>query len=101
MNGPSPPLGPRHLSVLPAEVLELLAPAPGQVLVDATVGGGGHARLLAERVIPGGRIIGLDQDASMLELARPGLEGLPVTLVHANFGQLRRDAFGNQEHRRT
>lgn len=75
---------------MPAEVLELLAPAPGQVLVDATVGVGGHTRLLAERVIPGGRLIGLEQDAGMLELARPRLEGLPVTLVHANFGQLRR-----------
>ncbi len=80
---------PRHVSVLPAEVLALLAPAPGQVVVDATVGAGGHARLLAERVVPGGRLIGLDQDPAMLELARPRLEGLPVTLVHANFDQLR------------
>jgi 16S rRNA (cytosine1402-N4)-methyltransferase len=81
--------GPRHVSVLPAEVLEALAPAAGQVLVDATVGAGGHARLLAERLLPGGRLIGLDQDAAMLELARPRLAGLPVTLVHANFDQLR------------
>src|SRR5262249_49518920 len=81
--------GPRHVSVLPAEVLEALAPAAGQVMVDATVGAGGHARLLAERLLPGGRLIGLDQDAAMLELARPRLAGLPVTLVHANFDQLR------------
>src|SRR5262245_20613960 len=89
MNGPAPSAGPRHVPVLPAEVLELLAPAPGQTLVDATVGAGGHARLLAERLGPGGRLIGLDQDESMLELARPRLTGLPVTLVHANFEQLR------------
>jgi 16S rRNA (cytosine1402-N4)-methyltransferase len=44
--------------------------------------------LLAERLLPGGRLIGLDQDAAMLELARPRLAGLPVTLVHANFDQL-------------
>ena len=89
MNGPAPGAEPRHVSVLPLEVLELLDPQPGQVLVDATVGAGGHARLLAERLGPGGRLIGLDQDPGMLELARPRLEGLPVTLVHANFDRLR------------
>jgi 16S rRNA (cytosine1402-N4)-methyltransferase len=89
MNGPDPGAGPRHVPVLPAEVLEALAVAPGQVVVDATVGAGGHTRLLAERLMPGGRLIGLDQDAAMLDLARPRLEGLPVTLVQANFEQLR------------
>jgi 16S rRNA (cytosine1402-N4)-methyltransferase len=79
---------PRHLPVLLVEVLEHLAPAPGQTLVDATVGAGGHARLLAERLGPAGRLIGLDQDAAMLDLARPRLQGLPVTLVQANFDQL-------------
>lgn len=88
MSGTDPSPGPRHVSVLPAEVLEYLAPAPGQVLVDATVGAGGHARLLAERVAPTGRLIGLDQDPAMLALARPRLDGLPVTLVQANFDQL-------------
>jgi 16S rRNA (cytosine1402-N4)-methyltransferase len=83
------PAAPRHVSVMPAEVLELLAPAPGQVFVDATVGAGGHARLIAERLGPGGHLIGLDQDPAMLALARQRLEGLPVTFVHANFGQLR------------
>jgi 16S rRNA (cytosine1402-N4)-methyltransferase len=81
--------GPRHVPVLPAEVLDALAIAPGQTVVDATAGAGGHARLLAERVGPTGRLIGLDQDAAMLELAGPRLQGLPVTLVHANFDRLR------------
>src|SRR5262249_47184725 len=76
------------VSVLPAEVLDLLAPQPGQVCVDATVGAGGHARLLAERLGPAGRLIGLDQDAAMLDLARPRLHGLPVTLVQRNFDRL-------------
>jgi 16S rRNA (cytosine1402-N4)-methyltransferase len=82
--------GPRHVPVLPAEVLELLAPVPGQVIVDATIGGGGHARLIAERLGPSGRLIGLDQDSAMLDLARPRLVGLPVTLVHASFAELPR-----------
>jgi 16S rRNA (cytosine1402-N4)-methyltransferase len=80
---------PRHVPVLPVEVLALLGPAPEQVFVDATVGAGGHARPLAERLAPGGRLIGLDRDAAMLELARPRLAGLPVTLVQAPFSQLR------------
>jgi 16S rRNA (cytosine1402-N4)-methyltransferase len=83
------PAEPHHVPVLPAEVLELLSPQPGQTIVDATVGAGGHARLLAERLGPEGRLIGLDQDAAMLDLARPRLAGLPVTLVQANFDQLR------------
>ena len=81
--------GPRHRPVLADEVLRLLDPQPGQVIVDATVGGGGHSKLLAARLLPGGRLLGLDQDATMLKLAAPGLEGLPVTLEQANFGHLR------------
>jgi 16S rRNA (cytosine1402-N4)-methyltransferase len=88
MNDPPAAAGPRHVPVLPQEVLHGLDPQPGQVFVDATVGGGGHTRLLAERVGPGGRVVGLDQDPTMLEPARGRLDGLPVTLVHANFDQL-------------
>jgi 16S rRNA (cytosine1402-N4)-methyltransferase len=80
---------PRHVSVLTAEVLAALSPQPGQVLVDATIGAGGHARLLAQRLQPGGRLIGLDRDPAMLVLAGKRLEGLPVKLVLANFDQLR------------
>src|SRR5438874_6277998 len=78
----------RHVSVLPRETLDLLDPKPGETWVDATVGAGGHSRLIAERVGPTGRVIGLDQDATMLERAKERLQGLPVTLVHANFDQL-------------
>ena len=79
---------PAHVSVLPAETLALLDPREGQTWVDCTVGGGGHTRMLAERVGPTGRVIGLDQDPTMLEMARARLEGSPVELVHANFDQL-------------
>jgi 16S rRNA (cytosine1402-N4)-methyltransferase len=90
MNGPASSPAPRHVPVLPAEVLEALAPVPGQVIVDATVGAGGHARLLAERLGRSGRLIGLDQDPGMLALARSRLEAAgPVTLVQANFDRLR------------
>lgn len=79
-----------HVPVMPDEVLRLLDPKPGQVVVDCTTGNAGHARLLAERLLPEGRLIGLDQDEAMLALARSRLEGLPATLVHSPFSQLPR-----------
>ncbi len=90
MNDPLNQPAARHRSVLPAEVLAALDPRPGQVLVDCTVGAGGHARLLAEPLGGTGRLLGLDQDATMLALAAPRLAGLPVTLVPANFEELPR-----------
>jgi 16S rRNA (cytosine1402-N4)-methyltransferase len=78
----------RHVPVLATEVLGLLDPRAGETWVDCTVGGGGHSRMIAERVAPTGRLIGLDRDAATLELARPRLAELPVTLVHASFDQL-------------
>jgi 16S rRNA (cytosine1402-N4)-methyltransferase len=80
---------PRHVSVLPAEVLAQLDPKPSEVFVDATVGAGGHSQLLAERVLPGGRLIGLDRDPAMLQLAGPRLASLPVKLIQAPFSRLR------------
>lgn len=84
----SPTPEPRHVPVLAADVLRLLDPQPGQTWVDCTTGGGGHSRMIADRLGDSGRLIGLDQDPTMLELARPRLAGRPVTLVHANFDQL-------------
>jgi 16S rRNA (cytosine1402-N4)-methyltransferase len=78
----------RHVSVLPAEVLHYLEPRPGQTIVDATVGGGGHALLLAQRIVPGGLLIGLDQDPQMLAYAERRLQGLPILLRHRNFEDL-------------
>ncbi len=80
---------PQHRPVLPVEVLQALDPQPGQTIVDATVGAGGHSRLLAAKIAPGGRLIGLEQDQAMVELAAKHLKGLPITLVHTNFAALR------------
>jgi 16S rRNA (cytosine1402-N4)-methyltransferase len=84
----SAPREPRHAAVLPAETVALLDPRPGETWVDGTVGAGGHSRLIAEKLGESGRLVGLDQDPAMLDLARPRLAGLPVTLVRANFDQL-------------
>jgi 16S rRNA (cytosine1402-N4)-methyltransferase len=79
---------PRHVPVLMDRVLEFLEPQPGQTIVDCTVGGGGHAQRIAERLGLQGRLIGLDQDDSMLEIARQRLASWPVHLEHRNFDQL-------------
>ncbi|HEX5226010.1 MAG TPA: 16S rRNA (cytosine(1402)-N(4))-methyltransferase RsmH, partial [Solirubrobacteraceae bacterium] len=51
-----------HTPVLAAELLDLLAPAPGQTVVDCTFGDGGHARLVAERLGAGGTLVAIDRD---------------------------------------
>jgi 16S rRNA (cytosine1402-N4)-methyltransferase len=51
-----------HRPIMVDEVLRCLQPAPGDVAVDCTLGGGGHAQAILERLQPGGRLIGLDVD---------------------------------------
>ncbi len=81
-----------HTPVMVREVLELLRPRPGEVVVDATVGLGGHAVEIASRLIPGGWLIGLDRDPHALDVAARRLANLSgairVTMVHADFRDL-------------
>jgi 16S rRNA (cytosine1402-N4)-methyltransferase len=51
-----------HVPVLAGELVDVLDPEPGQIAIDCTVGGGGHARLIAERLGPSGTLIGIDRD---------------------------------------
>jgi 16S rRNA (cytosine1402-N4)-methyltransferase len=51
-----------HIPVLAGELIELVDPRPGETAVDCTVGGGGHARLIADRLGPAGTLIGVDRD---------------------------------------
>ena len=83
-----PPPTPVHRPVLLDEVVSWLAPEGGSILVDGTVGAGGHASALASLVGEGGRVIGLDRDPEMLALAESAVEGLPVTLVNASYADL-------------
>ena len=70
-----------HVPVLAAEVVGALQPAPGKTIVDGTLGGAGHTRLLLER---GAQVIGIDQDPYALE--RVGALGLPgLRLVQGNY----------------
>ena len=51
-----------HIPVLAGELIDLLDPQPGETAVDCTFGGGGHARLIADRLGPEGTLIGIDRD---------------------------------------
>jgi len=80
----------RHLPVLMDPVLQALAPKPGDILVDCTVGLGGHSSELLHRIQPGGKLIGIDFDPANLALARQKLEsiGNNFELHHNNFAAL-------------
>ena len=69
-----------HRPIMVDEILAALAPRPGEVAVDCTLGFGGHARAVLARLLPGGRLLGLDADP--LELPRT-----QVRLRAAGFGE--------------
>ena len=64
-----------HVPVMLPQILQALQPEPGKIFVDATLGGGGHARALAERCAPGGTLIGIDRDPDALAQAGRMLVG--------------------------
>ncbi len=77
---------------MPVEVLACLQPQPGEIFVDGTLGGGGHARLILEATAPDGRLIGLDRDQDALQAASRILDpyGDRVVLRHGNFSEVDR-----------
>ncbi len=77
-----------HVPVLCDEVMAALDARAGQTFVDGTLGAGGHARRLAERVGPSGLVVALDRDPSALAAAERSLAGLPIKLVHADYREL-------------
>lgn len=80
-----------HVPVLFQETLELLAPAPGEIFLDGTVGAGGHAEEIAARVGPAGRVVCADGDPAMLRAAADRLRDFPwARPVHADFSDLAR-----------
>ena len=79
-----------HQPVMSAEVLDLLAPRPGAIIVDATVGTGGHSLSILPRLLPDGRLIAVDRDETALGLARQRLiEFEPqASFIHDNYRNL-------------
>jgi len=83
----------RHIPVLLPQVLEVLNPQPGQVIVDCTLGLGGHAAEIVSRLRPTGKLIGIDFDPNHIALARAKLlardpTGQSWALFHNNFAAL-------------
>jgi 16S rRNA (cytosine1402-N4)-methyltransferase len=84
-----------HRPIMVDEILAALAPKPGEVALDATLGYGGHARELLPRLLPGGRLFGVDVDPIELPRTETRLRGLGfgedvLTLRRMNFAGLPR-----------
>ena len=83
-----------HRPICVTEILEILAPQPGEIAVDATLGYGGHAERILPRLHPGGRLLGLDVDGVELAKTERRLQQLGfvecLTVVRTNFAGLPR-----------
>lgn len=83
-----------HKPVLLTEVSNYLKPEPSHLLIDGTVGLGGHATTLLSHVLPGGRLLGIDRDAENLERARERLSefGSAAVLVCDSYANVEEHA---------
>ncbi len=79
-----------HISVMPEETVRGLVTDLSGTYVDCTLGGGGHAALIAEMLAPEGQIIGIDQDIEAVRAASERLESAAcrVRIIHDNFCHL-------------
>lgn len=77
----------QHIPVLPDAVLHYLAPKPGGVYLDGTVGGGGHAEMILKASAPDGRLYGFDRDQRALEIAHDNLKSFSdrIRLIQDDF----------------
>jgi 16S rRNA (cytosine1402-N4)-methyltransferase len=89
-----------HVSVFENEAVDGLAPNPGGIYVDCTLGGAGHSRSILEKTAPDGRLIAIDQDLTAIENAKIRLRAFAgrFVLVHSNFRHLKQIV---QEHEAT
>ena len=78
-----------HIPVLLNEVLKYLNPQPNQNFVDATVGDGGHARVILENIAPNGKLIAIDRDVDSIIRAKSNLKEFENRVIFVN------DSFGN------
>lgn len=80
----------QHIPVLAEEVVAGLALEPGAIVIDGTVGLGGHAKLLLDVIGPSGQLYGFDRDERNLEMARENLKGYgsQVKLIRDSYAHL-------------
>jgi len=76
-----------HRSVMLGQVIEYLAPKPGDVMVDCTIGLGGHAKAILDQIGSTGRLIGIDQDQRSIEIVRDtlGQYAQQCDFIHSDF----------------
>ena len=79
-----------HKPVMVEEVLDYLNPQTGQVIIDCTVGGGGHASKIMSKIKPNGLLIGIDKDMEILQTAKQHLSeiGTSFKLYHADYSEI-------------
>ncbi len=79
-----------HVPILTEEILEHLCLKPGNVVCDATLGGGGHAKEILRKITPQGRLIGIDQDREAIDRTKLNLKEFDghYDLIEANFRQI-------------
>jgi len=79
-----------HIPVMLDEVIDYLKLQSGQLIVDATVGTGGHSLEILKRITPGGRLIAIDRDEDSLNVCRKALSDFSSNceFIHANFVDL-------------
>jgi len=73
-----------HIPVMRREVIDFLALKPGMCVVDATLGLGGHAEAILEKIAPSGRLIAIDRDVESLVLAKERLKGFASNIEFVN-----------------
>ncbi len=80
-----------HTPVLLNETLEYLDPKPGGVYIDGTLGGAGHSSEIIKRIVPGGKLLGIDQDSNAIDAAKRRLEAYKdnVVIVRDNFRNIK------------
>jgi 16S rRNA (cytosine1402-N4)-methyltransferase len=77
-----------HRPIMVAEILEVLNPQPGEIAVDCTLGYGGHAGEILKRILPGGRLVGLDVDPIELPKTEARLRSDGFVAYRSNFAGL-------------
>lgn len=78
-----------HKPVLLKEVIESLDPQPGDFMIDGTLDGGGHAAAIMEKIMPGGKFLGVDWDEAMITAHESRLANRKdFKFVHANYAEL-------------
>jgi len=77
-----------HIPVMMKEVLETLSPQKGDFIVDGTFGGGGHAAEIARNIAPGGTLLGIDRDTSVMSKAPTSFPDIKTIIVCANYASL-------------